>query len=374
MFLEDLKTLAETTDQQTDVVFAEELARLRSCEDRRELSHLLRSNERAGAHMVLNCTDLSEDDLIDMLFCPSPYARHKSAEALTKMYEHKAHKKEYLPFFKQMLKESTSYEESNHLLRLLIDFLSCRSERAFSIEERKMELASNKIFLEILHTFVFIKEVQYNTLMIILVLSYSGESIKRMGLLINDTVVVIKEKTREKILRVCYAIIVNAFDQGHVFSPGRMNDIAKCTEMLLEGNYGDVEFLADLQDVRNRIVQVNSSFCIRSYLNELFSGRFEDSEYHHKEDFWTNNIEMLMKNKVEIVKVLKKYLRSNNPAWVCLACNDIFQLIKAAPEVNALLAKYQVKDALFGLIHSENDDIRFHAIQTLYMCIFSEWS
>lgn len=376
MFLEEMEMRSrELASVETDCDYVEKLEDMRRRGDRKGISSMLRNEEAASAYIILNSPEsLDEDELIDLLFCSDMYSRYKSAEILTTMYESREHRKEYLPFFRQMLRDNTSYDESNYLLCLLANFLSCRSNERFDVEERKHELASNTIFLNILHVFVFVKEVQYNTLMIILILSYNKRCIDRMKTLVDDVVAIVKEKTREKILRVCFGIILNALDKGYVFSPGRLNDISKYTDLFLESNYSDVEFVCDLRDVKNRVAQVNSSFCIRNYLNELFSGRFEDSEYHHRDDFWASNAEMLMKNKVEIVKVLRKYLKSSNPSWICLACNDIFQLVKVAPEINVLLAKYQVKEALFGLIHSEDDDIKFHAIQALYMCIFSEWS
>lgn len=376
MFLEDLETRArEVASSETGCNYIEKLEKMRGDGDSRGISLLLRNDEMAPACIMLNSPGLlNEDDLVNLLFCSDMYSKYKSAEILTKMYEHKRHRKEYLPFFRQMLKDNTSYDESNYLLCLLIDFLSYKSNKKFSVEERKSELVSNMTFLEILHILVFVKEVQYNTLMIVFILSYSEECVSRMGTLINDVVLVIKDKTREKILRVCYGIIVNVFDRGYAFSPGRFNDICKCTDLFLESNYNDLEFIHDLKEVKSRIAKIKSSFCIHNYLNELFSGRFEDSEYHHKEDFWVNNLDMLRKNKVEIVKVLKKYLKSSNSEWICLACNDIFQLVKVFPDINVLLAKYQVRETLFALIHSDDDDIRFHAIQALYMCIFSEWS
>lgn len=375
MFLKKLET--RTRDLLPPETVSEHVSGFREAKERgdgKKAAALLKE-EDVGASVLLEAPELlSEDDLVCLLFCSSIYSRHRSAEILTEMYGHKEHRKEYLSFFKQMLKDNTSYDESNHLLSQLIDFLSCKSNRAFDVEKRKLELASNRIFMEILHTSVFIKEIQYNTLMIILVLSYSKECIDRMDVLIDDVVLVIKEKPREKVLRVCYGVVVNVFDAGYVFSPGRFNDISKCTEMLLEAGSGDADLVSDLERVMGRVTQSNKAFCIRNYLNELFSGRFEDSEYHHKEDFWSSNLDMLMKNKVEIVKVLKKYLRSSNPSWICLACSDIFQLVRASPEINAVLGKYQVKEILFGLINSEDDDIKFHAIQALYTCISSEWS
>ncbi|CAD26330.1 VACUOLAR ATP SYNTHASE 54KDA SUBUNIT [Encephalitozoon cuniculi GB-M1] len=341
---------------------------------RREATAFLRK-ENVGTTILLDSPELlDEEDLIDLLFCPDIYSRYRSAEMLTKMYEHKKHRKEYLSFFKQMLKDNTSYDESNYLLSQLIDFLSCKSNLEFDVEKRKIELASNRTFMEILQTYVFVKEIQYNTLIIILIFSYSKECVDKMDDLINDVIAIVKERAREKILRVCCGIVANVLDSGYIFSPGRLNDISKCTKVLLEGGYSDEELVIDIERIRSRMVQNTKKFCIRNYLNELFSGRFEDSEYHHKKDFWSTNLDMLIKNKVEIVKVLKKYLKSNNPSWICLACSDIFQLVRASPEINAVLSKYQVREILFNLINSDNDDIKFHAIQALYTCISSEWS
>ena len=80
-----------------------------------------------------------------------------------------------------------------------------------------------------------------------------------------------------------------------------------------------------------------------------------------------------MENKIEIVKALKKYLRSTNLTAVCVSANDIYRFVKAAPEVRIYIEKYGVKDDLFHLVTSKDPDIRFHSIQALSGCIFSEW-
>ncbi|KHN69096.1 subunit H of vacuolar H+-ATPase V1 [Ordospora colligata] len=375
MFLDKLEAkIKDSISESTHTECMKTFNEIRCLGAKETMALLLSSEDTAFSVLSSSPEVLNEDELIGLLFCSSSYSRYKSAEILTRMYANKAHRKEYLSFFKQMLKDNASYDEGNYLLCLLIDFLSYKSNSEFSVDSRKLDLMSSRMFKDILNVFVFVKEVQYNALMIVLIASYSEECVQKMDKLIDDVVVVMKDKTREKILRVCYAIIANILDQGYVFSPGRFNYICRCTELVLESGYGDVDLIADLKKVKSKIMQNRETFCIRNYLNELFSGRFEDSEYHHREDFWTANLEMLMKNKVEIIKVLKKYLKSNNPSWICLACNDIFQMAKVSPDINVLLNKYQVREVLFGLVHSEDDDVKFHAIQALYMCISSEWS
>jgi V-type H+-transporting ATPase subunit H len=372
MFVEELEE--QTMHQMgTDVVELESsISRLKTSGS--ELLSVVEQDERMCKYVIIKQPELLGEELLTkLLFSADKLLEYKSAELLTRLYEHKEHRKEYLSFFRRMLKEDTSYDEMNQLLVFMTDFLSCRSTGAFDVEQRKIEIVMNKVIMELLSTFVFVKDVQYNTLLVIYVLSFSEECMRHMDPLVNDVIVLIKEKPREKVLRLCYGILVNALGHGHLFSPCKISDISRCTDAFLKSNYGDVELVGDLARVHSEVQKLSKSFCVKNYLSELFESKLEDSEYHHDEEFWADNIELLMEKKVDVVKALKKYLKSHRPGWVCLACNDIYFLVKAAPEITELLTKFQVKEVLINLIDSENDDIKFHAIQALNMCIFSEW-
>ena len=138
----------------------------------------------------------------------------------------------------------------------------------------------------------------------------------------------------------------------------------------------DERLISNLQKlITVRELQYNILLFLYVYsFSDLFKGILEDHDYHYDEVFWSSGYPRISKNIVDIIKLLKKYLKSHNSSWICLACNDIYMLVKSNPQVHNLISKHKVRDVLYELTKSENDEIRFKAIQALYASIFSEWN
>merc|ERR1711915_807209 len=71
---------------------------------------------------------------------------------------------------------------------------------------------------------------------------------------------------------------------------------------------------------------------ITNYLKELFSGKLEKSPYHFSYNFWLNNLLILQKKKIEIIRALKKYLKFGKTSDKLIAANDIYNFAKFVPE------------------------------------------
>ncbi|WUR02493.1 V-type proton ATPase subunit H (VMA13) [Vairimorpha necatrix] len=317
---------------------------------------------------------IPEDLLISLLKNRDTYISYKSFSLLTDLYKNQEHRKEYLVFFKYMLKEDSNYEEKNELLSLFVIFISGKLNMNYDLEKRKSLIINDENIVKILDDLIFIKEVQYNILLILYVLSFNREYIDKLrDIFLKKIICILKDKSREKILRISYSVLVNILKYTNL-SINQIYELRKITLTLCDLNISDEDLRNNLKISKEVLEKKHAEYSIEKYTEDLFRGILEDHDYHYDEVFWNTNMDHINKNIVDIIKILKKYLKSNNNEWVCLACNDIYMIIKGSPNITRLINKHQVNDVLYELTKSENDEVRFKAIQALYASIFSEWN
>lgn len=315
-----------------------------------------------------------EATLIKLLNSKRIYIRIKACGLLTDMYANKEHKEEYLVFFRYYLRETESYEELNQLYTFLSSFLSCKSSTEFDHKERRRVISSDKSIMNAMGNYCHIKEVQYHILLVVYVLSFGDECIPHLVPLLDTITGCLEERSREKIMRICYMIVVNILKSTYKLPIGRISLLKHITANLKDLNLNDTDLRESLLEAYRLLSDVQNKYDVHSYLDDLFNGVLDEGEFHYDSNFWFIGLPVLLKNKVELIKVLKKYLKSHKNKWVSLACNDIYMLVRVDPSINTVLNKYKVRDVLFELTKSDDDDVRFRAVQALYMCIFSEWT
>jgi V-type H+-transporting ATPase subunit H len=326
-------------------------------------------------HFLLkNKGSLKEEQLLELLKSKDVYLRTKACGLLTEIYATKKHRKEYLVFFRFYLREAQSYDEMNQLYNFLSRFLSCRSTSDFDEKQRKLEVCQDTVIMGLMVDYCHFKEVQYQILLVVYVLSFDKENIGHLVVFLERITSILEEKPREKIMRICYKIIVNILKSNHNLSIGLVSSLKHITTNLKDLNLNDEDLKENLIESYSLLSAKQSKYNIHSYLKDLFNGTLEEGEFHYDPLFWSTSLPVLQKNKIEIIKVLKKYLKSHKSIWISLACNDIYMLVKTDPSINAILNKYKVRDILFELTRCEDDDVRFRAVQALYLCIFSEWT
>ncbi|EEQ81380.1 hypothetical protein NCER_102207 [Vairimorpha ceranae BRL01] len=317
---------------------------------------------------------LDEDILLRLLKHRDTYISYKSFSLLTELYKKCKHKKEYIIFFNYMIMEDSTYEEKNQLLSLFVTFISCKSVKTFNLEDRKLEVINDERLISNLQKLITVRELQYNILLFLYVYSFSECYVEKVCTFLKLLIFILKDRSREKILRICYFILVNILNSACKLSINQIYELRKITNNLCESNISDEALTESLKNAHKILEKKHNEYTIENYVTDLFKGILEDHDYHYDEVFWSSGYPRISKNIVDIIKLLKKYLKSHNSSWICLACNDIYMLVKSNPQVHNLISKHKVRDVLYELTKSENDEIRFKAIQALYASIFSEWN
>lgn len=310
-----------------------------------------------------------ESYLIDLLSHSDTYIQFKSCEILTSIYTSNTPSKEYLVFINKYLINSFCYMEINQILTFIIKMINnLKNERI------KEEYLNDKSFLNLVSSFIMRRELQYNALVIVWILSF-GKTIDVFNKfnLIGLLPKIIQERNKEKVLRVSFALLASLYRTGHKYNAALSNDLIKKINHCLQHTL-DKEFIEDLSEVKERIeTQQNDSYTLSSYFNELFYNALDETKIHFDLLFWERNSEEISVKKVEIIKALRMYLISKEIKHVWLAANDINMMLKVIPGTYFYVEKYKVKDELFRLCTHESSDVKYYAVQALSSCILAEW-
>ncbi|TBU00642.1 subunit H of V-type proton ATPase [Hamiltosporidium tvaerminnensis] len=359
-----------------------------------KVSQSLLNTQDCGIIRWLLCTRpkyfIMNSSMVDLLFqyleMNDKYIVFKSCEILTSYYEDDVPEDNYWKFCKKILLSGKSYEEMKQILYFLAEILYIKkhglriSDDGKGLFDRnvvKVYFCTDERFMDLIFKFLRVRETQYYVLRICWILSFNKKCIEILDLynLIENIVLIIKERSKEKILRLCFGIIRNFLEFEYSFGINKTHQILQEVEKFLGKKQTDPEFISDLEFTRSKLnFYLKNSSSINNYFNELFGGKLEEAPYHYTDSFWESNIKILLENKVEIVKALRRYLKSQNSNYICISANDIYHFVKVAPEICSLICKFKLKEDLFLLTSSPNDDVRFYAIQALATCIFSEWA
>jgi len=227
-------------------------------------------------------------------------------------------------------------------------------KRLFDRNELKINFMKDETFMTQARVLLNIKETQYYVLELLMILSYNEKSSFYFDVfsIVDDIVNIVRVETREKIMRLCVTILKNLIDNKYTFSMLSLLDMEK----IFESEYKDPELQNEKQEFRKCIkFQLKNISHIQYYFRELFSGKLEESPFHYDNTFWESHTEELLNNSTEIIKAIKKYLKSSNTSVVCISANDLYHLLRVCPDVIALVNKYGIKDDLFFLTGSDNE-------------------
>ncbi|KAF7684023.1 putative V-type proton ATPase subunit H 1 [Astathelohania contejeani] len=331
--------------------------------------------------------------LLSLLSSPETYISLKALAILTIRYADSEPDPVYWMHFRNRIKRETGYKEIDQLFWFLGRVLTngrnslrlvkpdsgatlLTPDGFFDRDLLKEQFCKDETLMTDVFDFLNVGILQYNILKIIWILSFNARCIKLMEnfQLMEKICEVIGETHKEKILRISVSILRHGIEAGSRLTLTSSYRLVNTLGEILHRSPGDEDFVADMQFCRAQLSEaLKRSSSVDYYLSELFTGQLESASYHFNDKFWEGNQGILLENKKEIIKALKRYLRSQNVTWLCVSANDIYRLIKTSPKIMDEIKRYGVKDDLFNLTESPNDDVRFHAVQALSACIFSEW-
>lgn len=334
------------------------------CNDEIEIGYVL-SKYRA----TLKTKDY-EQLLINLLVRDSLYIQLKSFEVLSHLYSTEKVSPEYIQFAIKQFDNCESNKLINHLL-------ICLGMTVNRIDQHKiatLDLIFTSNVISKLREYLNKKETQYNALVIIWIFSFEQRSVKSLESIFKVCLNIINDRLKERNTRVCVSILRNGYKSGFNFLfKDSKNLLSNCDDLLKITE--DFELKEDLRRLKEQVEMVNTrGNTLENFYSEMFRNELKDSFCHNDVNFWIKNRKSLITKRVEIVKALKKYLKSQNPEFIRLAAVDVHMLVKHIPDFWFYFNKFGVKDDLFELCTSSDEDVKFYSLQALTTCIFAEWN
>lgn len=147
---------------------------------------------------------------------------------------------------------------------------------------------------------------------------------------------------------------------------------------LQERNYPDEEMRDQLKHVADvlasRLDQMSS---YEEYQSELQSKHLsEDNPVHSLDEFWKENAEKLIEDNEQDLKQLVALVKpesNSDSTTLALACNDIGKFVHNFEGGRRRVTALGAKDAIMGLVDSEDPQVRHAALQTLARLVSSSW-
>jgi V-type H+-transporting ATPase subunit H len=188
--------------------------------------------------------------------------------------------------------------------------------------------------------------------------------------LILPITAILRNPVKEKITRVCLAILVNLINKAPAANlpPLLVTNILPYLQTLSQRftAEADPDLLADLETVKARLeVFQNEQTTLSSYRIEVMSGHLRWSPPHRNDGFWKRHARDILEDQ-ELVRQLARLLGSSQDKTVlAVACNDVGVLVKEVPYSHKKWVELGVKNRVMELIGDSDPEVRYEALKAV---------
>lgn len=184
---------------------------------------------------------------------------------------------------------------------------------------------------------------------------------------------------KEKVARLIAAIWRNMLvaDEGGNAARLLGAKVLPLCDTLEERRYSDTELQEDLAYVQQVLAQhLEQMSSYEQYKSELYSGHLSfDNPAHMLEDFWKENAEKLTEHNSEDLAQLVSLLQdsSADSTTLAAACSDIGKFVQHLESGRRRADALGAKTAIMHLVEHADDNVKYHALQTLAIFVSSSW-
>ncbi|KAI5159792.1 V-type H+-transporting ATPase subunit H [Nematocida ausubeli] len=307
----------------------------------------------------------------------------KALQLLTRVYRYRNKGSEkYYKIAADIIKEEPDSKKTEQILIFLqrLSTLDYQAKRIpinlFDEDPIKEEIANNTGLITAILTVCTKRTCKYQGLILLWMLTFSSCALT----ILSQTPMFymlsfISKDSKEKELRVALGIIKNYLKYTQKYNYETFQKIESLLSVLSnKGNKDDPEEQNDLKFCRERYIKLSQNIStFDSYLEELQSGSLQAHPYHFSTEFWKTNLDTLVLKRVDIIKSLKRFLKSENHNNIWIAANDIYRIIEVYPESIGLIRQMGVHLVLFEILAAKtSEDVRFHAMEALSVCYNKE--
>jgi V-ATPase subunit H len=246
----------------------------------------------------------------------------------------------------------------------------------FEDDPIKRQITRNTELVGAIMSLCTMRQPRYQALVLLWILSFGKGALRELETkhLFPMLSYVCKESVKEKEIRVVLAIARNYLSSLKKVQSFQVRKIEDILSLVSNREFTDPEAKEDLEYCRERFSFLSrdlSSF--DAYLGELHSGQLQPLHYHFRNDFWKNNANAISDGKTEILKRLKRYLKSGDVQNVWVAANDLYRIISVCPGSLAAMRQFGIHEALFEVLKNpQSEDVKFHVMEALSSCYSRE--
>ncbi|KAI5166407.1 V-type H+-transporting ATPase subunit H [Nematocida sp. AWRm78] len=307
----------------------------------------------------------------------------KALQLLTRAYRYMNQGSgEYYKIVADTIKEEPDSKKTEQILIFLqrlctLDYQSKRiSMSLFEEDPIKEEIAKNNELITAILNVCTKRTCKYQGLMLLWMLTFSKKALDALSRSpMFYMLSFISKDSKEKEQRVSLGIIKNYLKYTEKYNYGTFQKIEALLSVISnKGNKDDPEEQNDLKYCRERYFKLSQNIStFDSYLEELQSGELQPYPYHFSIEFWKTNLDTLILKRADIIKSLKRFLKSENQNNIWIAANDIYRIIEVYPESVGIIRQMDIHLVLFEILSSKtSEDVRFHAMEALSVCYSKE--
>jgi len=198
-------------------------------------------------------------------------------------------------------------------------------------------------------------------------------------LLIRNLCYLLKTVEKDKVFRLCFAILRNLQGVSKLGElmvsfglPKSIETIKGKTNLI----NSDKDLLEDLQSIEKsleKIVDDLSTFDV--YRNEVLSTKLEWSPAHKSQKFWNENCFKMEENDNLILKTLREIISSpeTDPQIIAIACWDLGEFVRFHPRGRKILDNLDVKGPVMKLLDCKDQDVESAALLALQKILLTNW-
>lgn len=188
---------------------------------------------------------------------------------------------------------------------------------------------------------------------------------------------VLREFSTEKVVRITLATLRNVIAIDTLLRKEMVGaGLIGTLEQLCMRRWNDEDVRQDLQYLAEALAnEIGLMSTWELYRSEVLSGALKWGPAHGDDNFWKENAELVENNKREVLRCLGRLLsESNEPSVVCVACNDLSNVVKFHPRGRSLVQSLGVKSRLMELMAGEDREIRRFALNCVQVMMINKWN
>jgi len=208
-------------------------------------------------------------------------------------------------------------------------------------------------------------------------LSYQTELLSelREWNLLDKVKGILAQVTREKCLRICFAILVNVINQLDYNEQMINRQMPKVIDSLYARKMKDEDMITDMDNVKNALDEaVHQLSSFEKYAAEVDSGKLGLSPVH-SEQFWRENNTRFEEKSYTYIRKLVDLLKTPDELTLMLACSDLGEFARFHPDGKRIIAQFGGKTMLMALMTDKGTPPRVQsaALLAVQKLMVSSW-